>query len=334
MSSAALAKALDEVLERRRRAGHRVRRLGHRRPARRDPGRGRGDRRARSSISACRSIPATCCWSADARGRPVLGAPGCARSPKENGFDWVLMRLARRPDVPREAITGLGVGGLLMEIVTRPQPRDGAGRRSRGRRIAARGARRRPLDPHGRAQQAPRRNRRQAAGAHRRRAGARLARQAGDRRDRPSARAGRGGARRPAGAVRAQSGFRRGPRHLAARPASPRCRRRPTARSSASATCRRSMRALIDRLIAAFDPEQRRAGRGADVRRQARQSGAVVAALLPRSDGDRGRCRRAPSDRPLRRGRGRSAGRRATAALIDVDTPEALIGVKAEIEGT
>ncbi len=29
----------------------------------------------------------------DAGGHPVLGAPGCARSPKENGFDWVLMRL-------------------------------------------------------------------------------------------------------------------------------------------------------------------------------------------------------------------------------------------------
>jgi len=29
----------------------------------------------------------------DASGHPVLGAPGCARSPKENGFDWVLMRL-------------------------------------------------------------------------------------------------------------------------------------------------------------------------------------------------------------------------------------------------
>ena len=27
------------------------------------------------------------------RGVPVLGAPGCARSPKENGFDWVLDRL-------------------------------------------------------------------------------------------------------------------------------------------------------------------------------------------------------------------------------------------------
>src|SRR5262249_58983359 len=61
---------------------------------------------------------------ADARGRPVLGAPGCARSPKENGFDWVLMRLLAGLDVPRAAITGMGVGGLLMEIVTRPQPRD------------------------------------------------------------------------------------------------------------------------------------------------------------------------------------------------------------------
>ena len=60
---------------------------------------------------------------ADARGRPLLGAPGCARSPKENGFDWVLMRLLAGLNVPREAITGMGVGGLLMEIVTRPQPR-------------------------------------------------------------------------------------------------------------------------------------------------------------------------------------------------------------------
>ena len=56
--------------------------------------------------------------------RPVIGAPGCARSPKENGFDWVLMRLLAGLPVPREDITGLGVGGLLMEIVTRPQPRE------------------------------------------------------------------------------------------------------------------------------------------------------------------------------------------------------------------
>jgi molybdenum cofactor cytidylyltransferase len=59
-----------------------------------------------------------------ASGHPVLGAPGCARSPKENGFDWVLMRLLAGLAVPREDITGMGVGGLLMEIVTRPQPRE------------------------------------------------------------------------------------------------------------------------------------------------------------------------------------------------------------------
>jgi molybdenum cofactor cytidylyltransferase len=72
---------------------------------------------------------------AAARGRPVLGAPGCARSPKENGFDWVLMRLLAGLEVRREAITGMGVGGLLMEIVTRPQPRDEPA--AAGRRIAA-----------------------------------------------------------------------------------------------------------------------------------------------------------------------------------------------------
>ncbi len=56
-------------------------------------------------------------------GQPIIGAPGCARSPKENGFDWVLMRLLAGLAVSRADITGMGVGGLLMEIVTRPQPR-------------------------------------------------------------------------------------------------------------------------------------------------------------------------------------------------------------------
>lgn len=59
----------------------------------------------------------------NANGVPVLGAPGCARSPVENGFDWVLMRLLARLKVTRSDLTGMGVGGLLMEIVTRPQPR-------------------------------------------------------------------------------------------------------------------------------------------------------------------------------------------------------------------
>lgn len=54
---------------------------------------------------------------------PVIGAPGCARSPKENGFDWILNRILAGEWPGSEDITGLGVGGLLMEIPTRPLPR-------------------------------------------------------------------------------------------------------------------------------------------------------------------------------------------------------------------
>lgn len=57
-------------------------------------------------------------------GKPVIGAPGCARSPKENGFDWVLDRLMANIPVGKADIVRMGVGGLLMEIPTRPQPRD------------------------------------------------------------------------------------------------------------------------------------------------------------------------------------------------------------------
>ncbi len=69
-------------------------------------------------------------------GHAVIGAPGCARSPKENGFDWVLMRLLAGLPVTRDDITGMGVGGLLMEIVTRPQPRTEPSP-EKGRHIAA-----------------------------------------------------------------------------------------------------------------------------------------------------------------------------------------------------
>ncbi|GLQ37833.1 4-diphosphocytidyl-2C-methyl-D-erythritol kinase [Rhizobium albus] len=56
-------------------------------------------------------------------GKPVIGAPGCARSPKENGFDWVLARILAGETVTRADIAGMGVGGLLTEIASRPQPR-------------------------------------------------------------------------------------------------------------------------------------------------------------------------------------------------------------------
>jgi molybdenum cofactor cytidylyltransferase len=65
-------------------------------------------------------------------GKPVIGAPGCARSPKENGFDWVLHRLLADVPVTRADIQGLGVGGLLMEIVSRPQPRAGGTQEDEG----------------------------------------------------------------------------------------------------------------------------------------------------------------------------------------------------------
>ncbi len=55
---------------------------------------------------------------------PVVGAPGCARSPRENGFDWVLDRIIAGEWPSRDDIAGLGVGGLLKEIPTRPQPRE------------------------------------------------------------------------------------------------------------------------------------------------------------------------------------------------------------------
>ncbi|GGF03472.1 4-diphosphocytidyl-2C-methyl-D-erythritol kinase [Aliidongia dinghuensis] len=54
---------------------------------------------------------------------PVLGLPGCARSPKLNGVDWVLQRLFADLPVGRTEITGLGAGGLLAEIPSRPLPR-------------------------------------------------------------------------------------------------------------------------------------------------------------------------------------------------------------------
>ena len=54
----------------------------------------------------------------------VIGLPGCARSPKINGFDFVLQRLCAGVPVTPNDIMRMGVGGLLKEIPTRPQPRD------------------------------------------------------------------------------------------------------------------------------------------------------------------------------------------------------------------
>lgn len=54
----------------------------------------------------------------------VVGVPSCASSPKENGFDWVLRSLLTGATPSSEELADLGHGGLLMEIGTRPQPRE------------------------------------------------------------------------------------------------------------------------------------------------------------------------------------------------------------------
>jgi molybdenum cofactor cytidylyltransferase len=59
---------------------------------------------------------------------PAMVLPGCARSPKLNGFDWVLQRIfAGVPVLPGD-VMAMGVGGLLKEIEVRPLPREQAPR--------------------------------------------------------------------------------------------------------------------------------------------------------------------------------------------------------------
>ncbi len=57
-------------------------------------------------------------------GIPVIAAPGCARSPALNGLDWILDRVLAGDQVDSMTISRMGVGGLLKEIRTRPQPRE------------------------------------------------------------------------------------------------------------------------------------------------------------------------------------------------------------------
>ncbi|MEM7710365.1 MAG: molybdopterin biosynthesis protein [Pseudomonadota bacterium] len=70
--------------------------------------------------------PGNLLFLGDIPGAKVIGLPGCARSPALNGADWILERVACGLDVTSADIASMGVGGLLKEIPTRPQPRDRA----------------------------------------------------------------------------------------------------------------------------------------------------------------------------------------------------------------
>ena len=222
------------------------------------------------------------------------------------------MRLLAGLPVTREDITGLGVGGLLMEIVTRPQPREEPSP-EKGRRIAA------VVLAAGRSTRMGAVNKMIAeiGGKPLVRIAAEqaLASRAspvivvtGHQRERIEAALSGLAVRfvhNPDYAEGLGTSLRVG---IAAVPED----------ADGAIICLGDMpqvdAALIDRLIAAFDPE-----RGAlivvpSIDGQARQSSGVVTPLLPRPDGDPRRHRRPPPDRRLCRSGRRSPGRRRCGA--------------------
>ncbi len=54
----------------------------------------------------------------------ILNLPGCSRSPKLNGLDWVLQRIAANVPVGQEEILSMGVGGLIKDISHRWRMRE------------------------------------------------------------------------------------------------------------------------------------------------------------------------------------------------------------------
>jgi molybdenum cofactor cytidylyltransferase len=66
---------------------------------------------------------------------PIVGMPGCARSPRESGFDRVLDMLLADVPLDSAALAGWGIGGLMKEILSRRQPREGLARRPTERRV-------------------------------------------------------------------------------------------------------------------------------------------------------------------------------------------------------
>jgi len=57
---------------------------------------------------------------------PIVGVPGCARSLRPSGFDWILERLVADVPVTRDDVMRMGAGGLLAEIPGRPEARNTA----------------------------------------------------------------------------------------------------------------------------------------------------------------------------------------------------------------
>lgn len=68
--------------------------------------------------------PGNLLFFGELNGKPVIGLPGCARSPALNGADWVLERILCGVTVTPDDIAAMGVGGLLKDIPLRGRLRN------------------------------------------------------------------------------------------------------------------------------------------------------------------------------------------------------------------
>jgi molybdenum cofactor cytidylyltransferase len=57
---------------------------------------------------------------------PVINLPGCSRSPKLNGLDWAMQRLAAGMPLGKKEVLSMGVGGLIKDISHRWRMREQA----------------------------------------------------------------------------------------------------------------------------------------------------------------------------------------------------------------
>lgn len=57
---------------------------------------------------------------------PVINLPGCSRSPKLNGLDWVMQRMATGLPMGKAEILSMGVGGLIKDVSHRWRMREQA----------------------------------------------------------------------------------------------------------------------------------------------------------------------------------------------------------------
>lgn len=74
---------------------------------------------------------------ARAAGVPVIGLPGCARSRRTNGLDWLLQRLLADLPVTRADIMRMGVGGLIRSPVEAGDEEEARGRPAESGRAGA-----------------------------------------------------------------------------------------------------------------------------------------------------------------------------------------------------